>query len=327
MIKTMKMKKINSYILGIDTSNYTTSACLYNTESGCVVSERKLLPVKDGHLGLRQSDAVFHHTQQLPVIISSLFSKVDADVNVLAVGVSEKPRDEKGSYMPCFTVGKGVAEILGTTLNIPVYYFSHQSGHIAAAIYSSSSKHLFEREFIAFHVSGGTTEAVLVKPDKEKIFDTALAASSLDLHAGQAIDRIGVSLGLKFPCGAELEKLALNSVKNIKVKPCIKGKNCCLSGIENICSKMLSNGEKCEDIAYTCLMFIAMSLEGMCNGIISQYGHMPILFAGGVMSNSIIRQYLSERFDCIFAKPEFSTDNACGTSVLAYKKYIKELNI
>lgn len=319
------MQQSNRYILGIDTSNYTTSVCLYDVQNGKVFHLRKLLPVKSGQVGLRQSDAVFHHTQQLPDLIKELFTGFSVNPVIDAIGVSVRPRDEKGSYMPCFTVGKGAADILGSVLNVPVYGFSHQSGHIAAAVYSADCDSIYSERFLAFHVSGGTTEAVLVTPDEENIFLTKIAAKSLDLHAGQAIDRIGVELGLKFPCGAELERLALSCKKSVKVKPCIKGSNCCLSGIENICRKMIENGADGGETALTCLMFIAASLEQMCTNLLAEYGSMPILFAGGVMSNSIIKKYLSERFNCIFAKPEFSTDNACGTSVLAYKMYRKEL--
>ena len=315
------------YTLGIDTSNYTTSVCLYGYENGLAVPLKKLLPVKKGQLGLRQSDAVFHHTQQLPEMLKRLFSHLNVKDKIAAVGVSVRPRDEDGSYMPCFTVGKGAADILGSALRVPVYCFSHQLGHIAAAVYSSGSERICSDVFLAFHVSGGTTEVVLVKPDAEKLFSTEIIAKSLDLHAGQAVDRVGVSLGLSFPCGPELERLALSCKKCVNVKPCIKGRNCCLSGIENICKRLLADGVSREEVSLTCLMFIAKSIEGMCTRIFADYGDMPVLFAGGVMSNTIIKKYLSERFNCIFTEPVFSADNAYGTSVLAYKMYCKEHKI
>ena len=319
--------KEHNVVLGIDTSNYTTSAAIYDLDTHKVTGQRKLLPVPDGQCGLRQSDAVFHHTRQLHKVISSLFFFFFYKPIIKAVGVSSRPIDKDGSYMPCFSVGVNTANIIGSVLSVPVYNFSHQQGHIAAAIYSSGTQYLYNRKFIAFHVSGGTTEAVIVTPDEDKIFCTQLAARSLDLHAGQAVDRVGVALGLSFPCGRELEKLALSCTQIVKVKTCLKGSDCCLSGIENICRNILDKGESKELVALTCLKFLSKTIEQMCSAVLEQYGQMPILFAGGVMSNSIIREDLSKKFDCIFAQPEYSSDNACGTSVLASLLYNKEVHL
>ena len=190
--------------LGIDTSNYTTSAALF--ADGRVIQSKRLLPVKEGQIGLRQSDAVFHHVQQLPTMLDVLWKEQAA---LGGVGVSVRPRDQEGSYMPCFTVGYGAAKMIAGALSVPVYTFSHQAGHIMAALYSSDQIALCKKKFLAFHVSGGTTEALLVTPDKEHVFHCELVAASLDLKAGQAVDRVGHMLGLPFPAGPALEKLAL----------------------------------------------------------------------------------------------------------------------
>jgi len=153
--------------LGIDTSNYTTSAAAFDDVSGCVFQKKMLLPVKSGERGLRQSDAVFHHTQQLWQVVSAV---IDECGKPDFIGASYAPRDAEGSYMPCFTVGLNTAKCLSSALGVPLYEFSHQAGHVAAAVYSSGHIELFDREFIAFHVSGGTTEALLVRPDEEKLF-------------------------------------------------------------------------------------------------------------------------------------------------------------
>lgn len=222
--------------LGIDTSNYTTSAAAFDDVSGCVFQKKMLLPVKSGERGLRQSDAVFHHTQQLWQVVSAV---IDECGKPDFIGASYAPRDAEGSYMPCFTVGLNTAKCLSSALGMPLYEFSHQAGHVAAAVYSSGHIELFDREFIAFHVSGGTTEALLVRPDEEKLLNIDIIGRTLDLNAGQAVDRVGVAMGLKFPAGAELEKLALESRKIFKPKPCVKGTDCCLSGIENKCLDMI----------------------------------------------------------------------------------------
>ncbi len=300
--------------LGIDTSNYTTSVSVYNDDTNAVFQAKKLLPVKEGSLGLRQSDAVFHHTVQLPMMFDELFSERNFDIS--AVGVSVSPRDEEGSYMPCFLAGVSSAKAISNVNNIPLYTFSHQAGHIAAALYSSDSMDLIDKEFIAFHLSGGTTEALLVKPDKEKIFKISLVAKTLDLKAGQAIDRVGVMMGLQFPCGKELDKFASDSNKEYKIKPTMKGADCCLSGLENKCAKMIENGDKKEDIAKYCITYISRALEEMTKSLINEYGNLPLVYAGGVMSNSIISRDFSERFSGRFAKPEFSSDNAAGISIL-----------
>lgn len=306
-----------SVYLGIDTSNYTTSVCLFDSDSGEVISRRRLLPVKDGELGLRQSDAVFHHVQQLPELFDDAFDGfTDA---IRAIGVSYAPRTAEGSYMPCFTVGITTANVLASVLKVPVYRFSHQQGHIAAALYSVDRLDLLHEKHIAFHVSGGTTEALVVNGD-EGFLTTEIAAQTLDLNAGQLIDRVGVMLGLHFPCGKELEKLALQCTEDIRVRPTLKELNCCLSGGQNIAEKYYQEGKSPAYIARFTMEFISAAISGMSFRIRERYGDLPFVYAGGVMSDSIIRKELKKQYDCVFAQPEFSCDNAAGTAVLAYIK-------
>lgn len=308
-----------SLFLGIDTSNYTTSVALYDSQTGEILQQKKLLPVKSGQAGLRQSDAVFHHTAQLHILFENLVKNVDTS-KIKAIGVSTKPRPVEGSYMPCFTVGENTARVLSAALKKPLFEFSHQEGHIAAALYSAKRDDLFTEKFLAFHVSGGTTEAVMAT-GKENGFSVQLVAKTLDLHAGQAVDRVGLMLGLDFPCGPELEKLALKNTEVLKVKPTLKGCDCCLSGVENLCQKMLSNGASKEKTAAFCLEYIRASLELMTDRLIEKYGAMPVLFAGGVMSNSIIKKSLTNKFNAVFAEPLFSTDNAAGIAYLTFRKF------
>lgn len=299
-------------VLGIDTSNYTTSAAIFG--HGSITQQKQLLPVKEGQLGLRQSDAVFHHVQQLPDVLERLF--MDARGELLAVGVSSRPRDLEGSYMPCFTVGYGTAKALSCACQVPLYCFSHQAGHIAAALYGAGRLDLIGQKFLAYHVSGGTTEAVLVTPDPDRIFHCEIVASSLDLKGGQAVDRIGVMLGLPFPAGRELETLALRWDKLCKVRPTMKGADFCLSGLENQCKEMYVQKRSPEEIARYCLESLGAALDQSCGALLREYGKLPVVFAGGVMSNSILRDALTEKYGAYFAPPEFSADNAAGIAVL-----------
>ena len=219
-----------SYFLGIDTSNYTTSVAIYDDVTDKVIHRKKLLPVAIGEKGIRQSDAVFHHTQQVSDLLKSLYSELD--VRVDAVACSARPRSVKGSYMPCFTVGETLGTAIAITLGVPCRLVSHQEGHIVAALYSAGAMDLLGQEFLAFHVSGGTTESLFVSPDDRTPVAARLLTTSSDLKAGQAIDRVGQMLGLPFPAGPELEKLALQSTREFKIRVSSKDGNPSLSGVE-----------------------------------------------------------------------------------------------
>ena len=306
-----------SRILGIDTSNYTTSAALYDTLSGAVIQSKMPLPVKPGERGIRQSDAVFHHTVQLPQVISSLREKAGGFEGICAVGVSTRPRNVESSYMPCFLAGASSARIISEAMDIPLREFSHQEGHIAAALFSSRRTDLLKGEFLAFHVSGGTTEALLVR-GSGKGFDCSPVASSLDLKAGQAIDRAAVMMGLPFPGGVHLERLAEECDAAVKYRPVMKGCDCSLSGIENRCRKLYEEGSSKPFVAKFCLTAVMNSVAGMTDALLEKYGGLPIIYAGGVMSNGMIQRELSARYSgAYFAKPEFSCDNAAGVALLA----------
>lgn len=304
--------------LGFDTSNYTTSAALFFPEENRVVQKKLLLPVKKGERGLRQSDAVFHHTVQLSDVFSRLMKENGAEIE--AVCASVKPCPSEKSYMPCFLVGKNTGICSALTAGVPFFETTHQHGHIAAALFSAERLDLLNRRFLAFHLSGGTTQALLVEPNKDEILSITQVASSLDLKAGQAVDRVGLMLGLDFPCGAQLDLLAQKSEKRFKIKPSMKGTDCSLSGVENKCKMMIEKGESPCDVARFCIEFISASLEAMTQELLREFGNLPPVFSGGVMSNSIISSRFKDKYGAIFAKPEFSCDNAAGVAVIGSLK-------
>ena len=286
------------YTLGIDTSNYATSLAVFDTAAEEVVCDRKrFLPVKPGELGLRQSDAVFHHTAALPELLRELDAEFPLH-RVDAVGVSEKPRPVEGSYMPCFLTGLAVAQGLALARGVPLVRTTHQQGHIAAALLSAAGASLFARRVLVCRVGGST-----------------------DLYAGQAVDRIGVKLGFAFPAGAELSSLASECSEEIKPKVSVKGADCSFSGLENQCAALLECGAAPAYVAKYCLSAVGQTVLQMICAAQEQYPGVPVVCAGGVMSSDVIRAYVQRtQPDIYFVPGRYSSDNAIGVAVLAAKE-------
>ena len=304
-------------VLGIDTSNYATSLAVFDTCSGEVVCDKKkFLPVREGQLGLRQSDAVFHHTAALPGLLAELGAQADL-TRVEAVGVSARPRPVDGSYMPCFLVGLNTATAFAASRGLPLVQTTHQQGHMAAALYAAGRPELFREPCLVFHVSGGTTDLILC----EGVEKLTTIGTSGDLYAGQAVDRVGVRLGFGFPAGEMVSHLAAQCPESIKPKASVKGTQCSLSGLENQCDKLLREGKSPEYVCKYCLLCVAETVVRMAKAALAERPGLPVVCAGGVMSSEIIAEYVSRRLpDVSFVPGRFSSDNAIGVAVLAARE-------
>jgi N6-L-threonylcarbamoyladenine synthase len=302
--------------IGIDTSNYTTSLAIASAEGEILANLKAPLPVKAGERGLRQSDALFAHVKNLPELMQRAEALLRGKSPV-AVGVSARPRDAEDSYMPCFLAGVAAAESIAACLHVPLHRFSHQNGHLMAALYSAGALSLIGAPFAAFHVSGGTTELLRVHP-RGLDFSVELIGGTADLNAGQVVDRIGVAMGLSFPCGPALEQLAVQNEKKVpKPRICVRDGVCNLSGLENMALKLLAETGDKPLVAAFVLEFIAQTLAAMAAFARREDGGLPLLFAGGVMSNRLIAKRLCETLGgCYFAEPPFSADNAAGVALL-----------
>ena len=301
-------------VLGLDTSNYATSlAVLDSADMRLVCDVKRFLPVREGQLGLRQSDAVFHHTQALPQLLEEIGAQVDLRA-VGAIGVSGRPRPVEGSYMPCFTTGVTFAQGMSAIHGVPLIKTTHQQGHIASALFACGEPELFEKEVLVFHVSGGTTDLLLCHGTQvlEQL------GTSSDLYAGQAVDRIGVRLGFAFPAGVEVSRLAETCEEEMTPKVSVKGCTCSLSGLENQCVKLLEEGRSPEYAAKYCLLAVARTLEKMMLAALKEHPGLPVVFAGGVMSSRVVRGYMQKKHPWVrFVDGKFASDNAIGVSVIA----------
>lgn len=318
-------------LLGLDTSCYTTSAAAVDMQGKVIAFSRMLLPVESGQRGLRQSEAVFAHVRQIPEVIKNLMEQMPADANIVGVCASDAPRDEEGSYMPVFRVGSGYGQALADTLRVPFFTTSHQQGHIAAGRIGLET---MDERFIALHISGGTTEMVLWENGSVRV-----VGGSLDLHAGQMVDRIGVELGLKFPAGPALEQLAngwespteaLFSA-NMEQEDCY----CHLSGAETKALRMIQAGNiPSEQIAAEVYDLLARTVSRMIYAGAKKYGVKQALVVGGVASSQRLRTLVRQRLGKMRNKPEllfgqsrYSADNAAGVACIGLEKYIKTKSV
>ena len=300
--------------IGIDTSNYTTSIALFDGTDG--VNCSKLLPVKQGELGLRQSDAVFAHIKSLPELSGRLFSHIRAE-NIGAIGVSTRPRAVEGSYMPCFLVGLSHAKLLSDAFQVPLIEVSHQQGHVAASLWSAGRLDLMDRPHLAWHLSGGTTELLLVEPEGRNVHCTKLGGTT-DISAGQLIDRTGQLLGLPFPSGKHLDELSRQAELTEVFRVKCENSSFSLSGVQNKVQQFHEkHGSSPETAAYA-LRCVSAAVYQATQQALKAYPGFSVVFSGGVASNSMLRQVM-EPLSPIFSQPQYSTDNAMGVAVLAHR--------
>ena len=300
-------------VLGLDTSNYTTSVALFDGETG--VNLGRLLEVRPGELGLRQSDALFQHVKRLPGLLEELMRE---EQDIQAVGVSTRPRAVEGSYMPCFLAGESQGRGIAAVLGVPFYAHSHQQGHLAAAAWSAGRLDLLNAPFLAWHLSGGTTELLLVRPEGTSVTAEIIGGTS-DLSAGQLIDRTGVLLGLQFPAGKALDGLYTQADVCYAPKVKLKDLTFSLSGMENQVKALAEKGEKPANIARFAIDAISSVVWRATQEAQRRYPGLPVLCSGGVASNSQLRAGLTELCGAIFAEPQYSTDNAMGTAILTWR--------
>lgn len=310
-------------VLGIDTSCYTTSCALCGLDGSPVDQQRVMLPVGQGACGLRQSEAVFSHIKLLPRQLELLLAE-HPDLQIKAVCASVKPLDHPDSYMPVFMVGAGVAQAISASLRIPFYETDHQHGHMEAAKIDSG---LSDLSFLAFHLSGGTTQIIAVNSDSR-----TLIGRTLDISAGQWIDRVGVAMGLSFPAGPKLEELAQKGKPSINY-PCFVDKgHCSFSGVESAANRDIRAGiESLENIAASVFYALAETIIKMIVSASCETGLKSVLLMGGVSSSLLLRSLLLGKLQLIdstislfFGKTEYSGDNAIGVAIIGSKQRQKE---
>lgn len=322
-------------VLAFDTSNYTTSVAYLATDSNGISSSlTRLLTVPKGELGLRQQEALFQHTKALPSLMEELQAQGVALSQITAIAVSTRPREVDGSYMPCFLAGESMARSLAIVLQVPCYFVSHQQGHMAAALWSIDKTEYLEKPFLAWHLSGGTTELLYVQP-KGVLVESTLLGGTQDISVGQLIDRTGQRLQLAFPSGKEVDAFAMSAVSKEEIKPyMVKEKEYVfsLSGMENKVEQFLREGASPSSVCAFVLDTVAKVILKVTKKAQQEYGikntgqeeqkqqeALPVVFCGGVASSQRLRLHLEKEEHYFFSQPRYATDNAMGVAVLGQR--------
>lgn len=315
--------KLDKVFLGIDTSCYTTSIAAISIEGKILFNEKIMLDTPKNQKGLRQSEAVFKHTNNLGILSEKIKNKLK-NKSIEAICVSKAPRKFSDSYMPVFTVGYNFSKLLATTNNCKLYTTTHQENHIKAALIDNTLQN--EDKFLTFHMSGGTTELLLSQKTKDG-YKTKIVGATKDISFGQLIDRIGVRLGYDFPCGKNLDNNALvcenDFFENLKIST--KDADMNLSGLENQIEKLIEKGYDNTYISKVTFDLIIKNIEKVLNFACDKYNVKEVLFVGGVSSSCYIREKIKDKLDknikLYFTKPEYATDNALGCAFLGLSKY------
>ena len=216
--------------------------------------------------------------------------------------------------MPCFLAGWSQASCLAQILGVPLYEFSHQQGHIAASLWSAGRLDLMQVPHLAWHLSGGTTELLLVVPDGKNVKAEKLGGTS-DISAGQLIDRTGKLLGLPFPAGKSIDALSRGSDCRDRYRVKLHGLEFSFSGIQNKAEAFYAATNSPADTARFVMNCIVTCIADATRAALAEKPGLPVVFSGGVASNSMLRERMRE-FSPVFAEPQYSTDNAMGIAVL-----------
>ncbi|MBQ0067720.1 MAG: O-sialoglycoprotein endopeptidase [Phascolarctobacterium sp.] len=304
--------------LGIDTSCYTTSAALLDENGHLVADERKILDVKQGGCGLQQHEMLFQHTRVLPVLLDKAFQ--NKDFQLASIGVSGRPRPASDSYMPAFLAGLGVARSLATVWKVPIVIESHQENHLLAGLWSCGG--IQAKKFLMLHASGGTTDLLLVEKMDNGHYGLQAVGGSIDLHAGQFVDRVGVALGLQFPTGKEFEKLAATAKEKILLPISVNKTEVSLSGPATAALRKLQSGAEPADLALAVEICLAETFIKMMVNAASMYKVKDVLMVGGVASNLHIQKLCDEKLyqndiKLYCAATKYSCDCAVGNAYAA----------
>ena len=305
------------YVLGIETSCDETGVAIYHAKRGLINHVLySQIEMHSEYGGVVPELASRDHIRKLVPLIKQLIQEsglTGADINGIAYTAGP-------GLMGALLVGASTARSLAWTWNIPAVAVHHMEGHLLAPMLEENPPAF---PFVALLISGGHTLLVQVNG----IGSYLLLGESLDDAAGEAFDKTAKLLGLSYPGGPKLSKLAEQGHPQIKFpRPMTDrpGLDFSFSGLKTFALNTINASEKTAqnkaDIAAGFQLAVAETLTIKCKRALQQTGLKRLVVAGGVSANSQIRALLTEmtikeQAQIYFPRLEFCTDNG---AMIAY---------
>ena len=323
------MNSQNIYILGIESScDNTASSVICNGKViSNVVANQKIHAEYGGVVPELASRA---HQQNIVPVVHQALKKAEINKSQLnAVAFTRGP-----GLMGSLLVGTSFSKSLAYGLNIPLIDVNHMQAHILAHFIDEDGFEKPKFPFLALTISGGHTQIVKVND----YFDMEVIGETIDDAVGEAFDKSGKILGLNYPAGSEIDKLAQSgNPKAFKfTKPKVEGLNFSFSGFKTAVLYFIQREVKanpnfikenlndiCASIQYTIIGILIDKLKLATK----QTGINQIAIGGGVSANSGIRKALKDGeqkfgWKTYIPKFEFTTDNAAMIAIVGYLKYL-----
>jgi len=315
-------------ILGIETSCDETGVAIYDEEKGLIANQlHTQIALHADYGGVVPELASRDHIRKLAPLLQAALQ----EAHLTAKDIDGIAYTSGPGLVGALLVGSTVARSLAYAWNIPAIGVHHMEGHLLAPMLEENPPHF---PFVALLVSGGHTQLVRV----DGVGRYELLGESIDDAAGEAFDKTAKLLGLDYPGGAALARLALKGTPNRFAFPRPMtdrpGLDFSFSGLKTFAANTLhqvvqEEGELTEqskaDIAYAFQEAVVDTLAIKCKRALKQTGLKRLVIAGGVSANKQLRQTLAELMqqlggEVFYPQPQFCTDNG---AMIAYAGFLR----
>ena len=324
------MLRQTDIILAIESSCDDTAAAVLKDRkvlSNCVANQNLIHKAYGGIVPELASRA--HQSTIIPVVSHALTEANIDKKELTAIAYTQGP-----GLLGSLLVGSSFAKSLSIALNIPLLPINHMQGHILAHFIEDENFITPDFPFLGVTLSGGHTQLILVK----EYFKMELIGTSLDDAIGEAFDKCGKRMGLNYPAGHQIDKLAKDGDHTRFKFPTnnLKGYNVSYSGVKTSFTNFIQKqkdpkfitknlNDLCASLQYTLIQIILIKIKKAAQ----DYGINQIVIGGGVAANSEIRKQLnniakSKNWKVFLPSIAYSTDNAAMIGIAGYYKLLQK---